>query len=934
MPPRSSRFSPHLVPADRLEALFVGRSELAAAIESALVGTVSEGGARYELLVGPRGMGKSHLVAILVARLARSEALLGRAVVVALSEEEHVASLLDLLARLLRAMPAEEGMEPPEAQAASLRKNPGLEGERRAVHLIAQRLSGRALILALENLDRVFEAMGPGGQKRMRAILQEQGRWSLLASSQTAGPPFHNRDQPFYRMFVERPLEALSVSECRDMLLRLANAHEEGALAEKLATPTGLARVRAIHHLTGGTPRAMAVLFPYLDAETLERLEDAFFELADELTPYFQEQMRARSAGQQAVLEQLAESWRPRTVGELAEATFTSHASTAGQLRHLHGDRLVSRMPLGREAFYEIADPLWRIARAMKRPDRAPTVFVRFLRFWHTREEISARVVLVGEGEGGEIWRQALVGVQGEDEPDEYLRAWLDAARPSMDGGDWPTLLQLSEEAYRRRPCLMTASIRCAAHFAALGLASGLEATADLLDRFGGEGAASILSLLCKVTEEATDHPSDLRDRARGLALALPAESPKRLNADFGLLWDGHAPPEVLDQCAMRVARAITGKQRPQWLIPGLISAMEGHQPAPRMLLVAGGMPFDEWSNSDQQAVVRALLDQGEEALAREALDRLSAGQADPLAQTLIRLQAVGTLLSAMGEEELDRATARHPEWAFPLFIQCQQAATWERSTVLDAKIVRLRESISGRLILPELALALGVTFLIRFDLDEAGSLGREISLAEALSFRVTQVDLPPARVNLDFDWPYRLGLVLLATPPTEALDSPDHELTPLFLRLVAGLGQASLPPFDGRVPAEASLLLACWLHRILSEPTRDLPPPLRLAALLGDQPSPELAAAVGTALWQLALSRATHGRDRRDLAPLLEILRSRAASESPLALIEAALAMPGDLRPYTRLAAPERLAIRLALGQMGKAGEAVLPGLPPEDES
>lgn len=112
-------------------------------------------------------------------------------------------------------------------------------------------------------------------------------------------------------------------------------------LSLKNMSDRGLARVRGIHHLLGGNPRAMSFMFRQLDAHRLDHFELALADLADELEPCFQEQMTRLSPAQRGVMELLAESWRPLTVTEIAERSFSKQASTSGALRHLRRDALV-----------------------------------------------------------------------------------------------------------------------------------------------------------------------------------------------------------------------------------------------------------------------------------------------------------------------------------------------------------------------------------------------------------------------------------------------------------------------------------------------------------------------------------------------------------------------------------------------------------------
>jgi hypothetical protein len=448
--PQFSRFSPHLLPTELLERRLVERGSLVDGVVEGLVGTLAEGGARHVVLVGARGSGKSHLFAVLLARI-RAAALPQAPVVAALDEEEHVGSLLDLLARLLSRLPEVEGLPTAASQVALLRGSDRAEAVERALRLIEGRLQARPFLIGLENLDRILSAMSTEEQWRLRGIVTEQ-RWSVLATAQATGDDFHNRDRPFYRMWIEEPVGPLSPEGCRDMLLTLAEDRPDPGLAERLQSPLGLARVRAIHHLIGGSPRGMALLFPYLTRESLDELETAFYQLGDELTPYFQEQIRARAPGQQALLERLSESWRPLTVSELVDATFSTQGTVSGQLRFLRRDGLVQSHSVGRESFYELRDPLWRIARAMKRPDQAPKVFIRFLRFWHTRSELLARQ---GTPEGHQSWfHEALMWEGDEILVDSHL---FKAIANEME--DSPTrAAELANELYLRQPCVTTAA--------------------------------------------------------------------------------------------------------------------------------------------------------------------------------------------------------------------------------------------------------------------------------------------------------------------------------------------------------------------------------------------------------------------------------------------------------------------------------------------
>jgi DNA-binding transcriptional ArsR family regulator len=387
----SSRFSPRSLEPTQLERLTVGREELLAQLERVVTSAAVTGQARFDLLIGPRGSGKSHCIGLLAARLRASPQLAERTLVVAPPEALHPTSLVGLLAAVLREFPDDPDAGPTADALRSLQRQQDGNREQRAVDMVRARLEGRSMIILLENLDEHFDMLGREGQQRLRNILQTQRRWSIIATSRTSSPAFAKHEAPFHGTFNQHPLEPLSAEQCRDMLAALAVAHGRIGLADLLRTPKGLSRVRGIHHLLGGNPRAMAFMFRQLDEQRLDHFELTLADLADDLAPYVSEQLTRLSPAQRAIMQLLAESWRPLTVTEIAERSFSSQATTSGALRHLRRDALVQERKLGREHYYELCDPMHRLVRT----DATLEGFARVIREWYASNlEVRPRYAL------------------------------------------------------------------------------------------------------------------------------------------------------------------------------------------------------------------------------------------------------------------------------------------------------------------------------------------------------------------------------------------------------------------------------------------------------------------------------------------------------------------------------------------------------------
>lgn len=512
--PASSRFSPRALDPEQLERLTVAREDLLSQLQTKVVDAVVSGQARFDLLLGPRGAGKSHIVGVLEGRLRASPQLVGRALVVAPPEELHPTSLVGLLAQLLREFPDDPELGPAEAALRSLQRQRDGNQEQRAVDLIRGRLGGRALIILLENLDELFGVLGHDGQQRLRNVLQTERRWSILASSRSLVPAFTKYKAPFHGTFNLHPLEPLTPEQCRDMLAALADAHSESSLAELLRTSKGLARVRGIHHLLGGNPRAMTFVFRQLDEHRLDHFELALANLADELKPYFQEQMTRLSPAQRAVMEILAESWRPLTVTELAERSFSKQASTSGALRHLRRDALVQALDVGRERYYELGDPLHRLARANERPREAIVAFTRVIRWWYADDSASdfslRRHYVLPE--------QARVGWSATEEleNDSMHESSLKQAMTLLDQLPLIAIEQARAQlAQRQSPAIRAALVLALER-------SGDEAAAveELLAALGPHDLAVVASLMTLSSHRAIDAGA-----SKGDSFALPLDS-------------------------------------------------------------------------------------------------------------------------------------------------------------------------------------------------------------------------------------------------------------------------------------------------------------------------------------------------------------------------------------------------------------------------
>ena len=394
---RSSRYSPGNMNRESLEALFVGRGDVMEDVLSRVGTSIRSPEKHYVLLVGPRGSGKTHFLALAYHRLMdRFDTANARdrfAVALLKEEEWGVASFLDLVVRILRAL----ADRAPDLDAKIVgiydrfSKDPA-EAEALAVELLRQHTRGKTFLLLCENLVDLFHGLGEEGQKRWRATIQEDGNWAIVASTPSLFAAVTLQDNPFYGFFTIRALEKIDFETGLDLLARKAVHEDKRELADFLRTPLGRARARAIHHLAAGNHRAYVVLFDFLDKESLDDLVRPFMDMVDDLTPYYQDRMRQLPPAQRKIVEFLCLQGKPATIKDVSTPCLMSQQTAAKQIGELHDAGFVSRTRIGRNTFCELSEPLMRICIEVKdNKTRHFRLFVEFLRHWFTNRELERR---------------------------------------------------------------------------------------------------------------------------------------------------------------------------------------------------------------------------------------------------------------------------------------------------------------------------------------------------------------------------------------------------------------------------------------------------------------------------------------------------------------------------------------------------------------
>jgi tetratricopeptide (TPR) repeat protein len=391
--PVFSTFNPSMMSREVLEATFVQRHSIAERLVAVFEESATRDSKHNILLVGPRGIGKSHLVSLVKRRLTSKKGIADKLCIAYLREDEWgVNSFLDLLLRIYRVISDLRGADADE-KASDLTVTGSTAAENVIWRRLRATLGTRTLLLIVENLGSIFEKIGEEGQRQWRALMQTYPCWSILASTPALFSGISNQVSPFYGFFEIIPLQPLTLNNALELLQKLAHINKDAETASFLESPAGRARVRAVQHIAGGNHRLFVLFYGFLRENGTSSFVASLLRTIDALTPYYQSQMEKLSPQQQKIVNFLCEHQKPATVKAIAAHCFITHQTAAGQLKQLLESRYLRVDRLGRESFYELSEPLLRICVEAKSHSEAPLdLLVDFMRYWFSREELERRL--------------------------------------------------------------------------------------------------------------------------------------------------------------------------------------------------------------------------------------------------------------------------------------------------------------------------------------------------------------------------------------------------------------------------------------------------------------------------------------------------------------------------------------------------------------
>jgi DNA polymerase III delta prime subunit len=400
-----SHFTPSMMPAQTLEAMLVQREPLLSRALEHLLDSVSSGSRHHTLFVGPRGIGKTHLLSLLHHRFSTTTIATEKSLIAWMREEEWgVTSFFELTLRILRTLAASYPSLQIDSMTEAIYDLPIAEAENKAESILLEVLSDKCLVVLMENIDDLFANIGDHGQKAWRAFIQNHRNMVLVCTTPSLFAGVTIQKSAFYGFFDIETLDELSFDNVVNLLDKIAIERHDLNLSDYIKTPEGRARIRAVHHLAEGNPRIYIIFAQFLTRESLDELVQAFMHTLDELTPYYQARMKELSGQQRKLLEYLINYRGAATVKEIARGCFVTAQVCSSQLKQLRDKRYVRSTEVGRESYYELCEPLMRLCMEVKKQRGEPvSLFVEMLRIWYSEDHLRSLLNKAKKGNSLEV---------------------------------------------------------------------------------------------------------------------------------------------------------------------------------------------------------------------------------------------------------------------------------------------------------------------------------------------------------------------------------------------------------------------------------------------------------------------------------------------------------------------------------------------------
>ncbi len=382
------KYNPGFLSDDELVASFCVRTrEFESVVEALREGTGNSN--THQIVIGPRGSGKTCLLLRVAAEIRRDESLSVRFFPIVFAEESYEVSTtgefwLECLSRLTGQAPSAKDGPDLHRTFEELRqvRDDRTLGDRclGALQDFADREHKR-LVLFVENLNMLLEDTGDDDTGWwLRQTLQTEPRILLLASATSRFDEMDDPGRAFYDLFRVQQLRPLDAEDCATLW--------QAVSGRRRAPET----IQALRILTGGSPRLLTIVARFGADLSFRELMADLLDLVDDHTGYLKSHLDALPAQERKVYLALAHHWRPVTAREVSDRARLDTSTCSAQLNRLTARGIVEVAGgTERRKLYYVAERLYNIYYLMRRAHGpAPLIeaLIRFMEGYYSAGEL------------------------------------------------------------------------------------------------------------------------------------------------------------------------------------------------------------------------------------------------------------------------------------------------------------------------------------------------------------------------------------------------------------------------------------------------------------------------------------------------------------------------------------------------------------------
>jgi len=330
---------------------------------------------QHWMIVGPRGIGKSHLLTLLYYKVKATQALNKLWVPVLFPEDLRMAgNLPKFLERAANELLLDFEQEKNpisielKRKIQEINKAPLAERADILFSIISwcHQKTGKYFLFITENLQQLLgKKISRIEQKKLRAFLQTSDSLLIIGSATTIFDALHDHSHPFYHFFHIRRLEELRFDDMKTLIISLLSESERPELIGKIKERDE--RLKTLYTFTGGNPRMAVFLADIIRTEAPDEMLEFMDNILDQLTPYFETILNDTPSYLEDVINTLAEfepAQSPKEVSQHLEVPQSTMRNYLKQLKETGYVRVA--FSKGKSNYYCLNEYLYRIWYQMR----------------------------------------------------------------------------------------------------------------------------------------------------------------------------------------------------------------------------------------------------------------------------------------------------------------------------------------------------------------------------------------------------------------------------------------------------------------------------------------------------------------------------------------------------------------------------------------